>query len=205
MTVEGPFLRQSSGDDKIRALNNKRICLWHWTNCLKSTTALGWAPMNRKQLYLSLTSGEVTWCKSVAGNYASSILRLISRRIKQRSQEQADENSWNYYKQKIQEWITLIELHEASLTGEKLTHFVGKHKWWLGGTCAVIASITSTVIASWILSLWTWANWRDRSCVTSKLIKSCYPQRTGRSSGGFNNMVLLQHLKNKDCGRMIYW
>ncbi|EAX0340321.1 nuclease, partial [Salmonella enterica] len=26
------------------------------------------------------------------------------------------------------------------------------------GTCAVIASITSTVIASWILSLWTWAN-----------------------------------------------
>ncbi|WP_253207470.1 hypothetical protein [Escherichia coli] len=83
----------------------------------------------------------------------------ISRRTKQRSQEQADENSWNYYKQKIQEWITLIELHEASLTrGEKLKRFMGKHKWWLGGTCAVIASITSTVIASWILSLWTWAN-----------------------------------------------
>ncbi|ELR5569678.1 nuclease, partial [Escherichia coli] len=40
----------------------------------------------------------------------------ISRRIKPLSQEQVDKNSWNYYKQKIQEWITLIELHEASLT-----------------------------------------------------------------------------------------
>ena len=80
----------------------------------------------------------------------------ISRRIKPLSQEQVDKNSWNYYKQKIQEWITLIELHEASLTrGEKLKRFVGKHKWWLGGACGVFASISNDVIAGWTLSLWT--------------------------------------------------
>ncbi|EOA8150197.1 hypothetical protein ACLLYI_004791 [Salmonella enterica] len=65
-----------------------------------------------------------------------------------------DENRWNYYKQKIQEWITQIELHEASLTrGEKLKRFVGKHKWWLGGAFAVMASIINDVIADRIISL----------------------------------------------------
>lgn len=78
----------------------------------------------------------------------------ISRRTKPPSQKQANESSWNYYKQKIQEWITRIELHETSLTRrEKLKRFLGKHKWWLGGAGAFIASVSNDVIVSWILSL----------------------------------------------------
>lgn len=81
----------------------------------------------------------------------------FSRKAKILSQEQLDANSWNYYKQKIQQWIILIELHETSLSlGEKLKRFVGKHKW---------IYFTSTTVITAVVAIWKWydmiANWLD--------------------------------------------
>ena len=76
----------------------------------------------------------------------------ISRRIKPLSELQSAENSWDHYKTKIRQWISLIENYEASLTKyQRIKRFVGKHKWILGLVLLIISLATqSTKLVEWI-------------------------------------------------------
>lgn len=73
------------------------------------------------------------------------------------SQEIISESLCKHYKEQIQQWITLIELHEASLTwGEKLKRFVGKHKWLYSISAMVIGGIGTILNGCDMIAQWFW-------------------------------------------------
>ncbi|HBZ3184929.1 TPA: hypothetical protein ACROI3_005671 [Klebsiella pneumoniae] len=68
-------------------------------------------------------------------------------------QTQINKNLCNHYKEQIQQWITLIECYERSLSQyEKVKRFVGKHKWFFVIATTVIAKSYGAfgVIEGWI-------------------------------------------------------
>ncbi|VGA92998.1 Uncharacterised protein [Klebsiella pneumoniae] len=68
-------------------------------------------------------------------------------------QAQINKNLCNHYKEQIQQWITLIEYYEGSLSKyEKVKRFVGKHKWFFVIATTVIAKsyVAYDVIEGWI-------------------------------------------------------
>ncbi|HIE8662788.1 TPA: hypothetical protein ACXPX8_005593 [Klebsiella variicola subsp. variicola] len=68
-------------------------------------------------------------------------------------QAQINKNLCNHYKEQIQQWITLIEYYEGSLSKyEKVKRFVGKHKWVFVIATTVIAKsyVAYDVIEGWI-------------------------------------------------------